>query len=409
MNFRIVGVLLGAMLALAGCGGGGDSSASSGGGSASPSGTGTLQVSLTDAPACGYDEVNVTVIGVRVHQSDSAGDGDGGWVDLPLPTPYAASGLRINLLDLTNGALQGLGQVALPAGTYTQMRLLLAANGSNSAHFANSVVPTGGVETALATPSAQQSGLKVKINAEVPAGQVAHVVIDFDACRSVVKRGNSGKYNLKPVLSATLLLSDLAGMRVVGWVSPLLNNGSTQVSMQSGGVPVKATAPDPATGRFELFPVPVGTYELVITAPGHATAVMTGVPVLAASDTAVASPSQRIDTPLSAMDPVGGTVSPASAEMRALQTLSGGPTVEVAWSAVDGDTGAFAFSLPQAATVRTSFLSVTPPIVPANTVPFVPDLAVPGKYDIKATSGGLVRTQDVDVLLPVPPLVFAFP
>lgn len=407
MNFRSLGAVLGAMLALAGCGGGGSSS---GGGSFDPGGgTGTLQVSLTDAPACGYDQVNVTVVGVRVHRSDTAADDDGGWVDVPLPAPHQASGLRINLLDLTNGALQGLGQVVLPAGTYTQMRLLLAANTGNAAPYANSVRPSGGAETALSTPSAQQSGLKLKLDATVPAGQVAHVVIDFDACRSVVKRGNSGKYNLKPVLSATLLLSDGAGMRVVGWVSPLLSNGNTRVSLQLGGVPVKATVPDPASGRFELFPVPVGSYDLVVASAGHATAVMTGVPVLAASDTAVSSPAQRIDTPLSDMRAVGGTARPTSATVRALQALSGGPTVEVAWSAVDADSGEFAFSLPVAATVRTGFLSVTPLIVPPNTVPLVPDLASQGQYVIEASSGGLLQTQGVNVLVPVPPLRFVFP
>ena len=53
--------------------------------------------------------------------------------------------------------------------------------------FANSVVPTGGAETALTTPSAQQSGLKIKINAEVPAGKVAHLVIDLMPSKSVAQ------------------------------------------------------------------------------------------------------------------------------------------------------------------------------------------------------------------------------
>lgn len=408
MNLRSLVVVLGTMLTLTGCGGGSDAAAPSGG-TSSPSGsTGTLQVSLTDAPACGYDEVNVTVIGVRVHQSDTAGDEDGGWVDLPLATPYQVSGLRVNLLDLSNGALQGLGQVVLPAGRYTQMRLLLAANAGNAAPFANSVLPTGGVETALATPSAQQSGLKLKLNAEVPAGQVAHVVIDFDACKSVVKRGNSGRYNLKPVLSATLLLSDVAGMRVAGWVGPLLSNAYTQVSLQFGGVPVKATVPD-SSGRFVLFPVPVGNYDLVITAPGHATAVLTGVPVAPATDTAVNSAEQRIDTPLSDTRAVVGTVAPATAQVRALQELSGGPKVEVAWSAVDGDSGAFGLSLPTAAPLRISYLSASALLLPPLPLPFTPDVPVQGRYDVEAASAGQLQTRGIDVLVPVLPLSFVFP
>ena len=71
-----------------------------GGGSSSTTGAGTLRVALTDAPACGYDEVNVTVEKVRVHQSSSAGDGDGGWSEVVLNPAR-----KVNLLDLTNGVL----------------------------------------------------------------------------------------------------------------------------------------------------------------------------------------------------------------------------------------------------------------------------------------------------------------
>src|SRR5450756_442741 len=67
------------------------------GGGAAP---GTLGVSLTDAPACGFDAVNVTVVKVRVHQSSSATDTDAGWTDITLNPAR-----KINLLNLTNGVL----------------------------------------------------------------------------------------------------------------------------------------------------------------------------------------------------------------------------------------------------------------------------------------------------------------
>src|SRR5512134_103396 len=56
--------------------------AACGGSSESAGGTGTLRVALTDAPACGYDAVNVTIERVRVHQSSGASDSDAGWTDL---------------------------------------------------------------------------------------------------------------------------------------------------------------------------------------------------------------------------------------------------------------------------------------------------------------------------------------
>ena len=44
--------------------------AACGGGGGTP--TGTMRLSLTDSPACGYDNVFVTVEKVRVHQSGGA-------------------------------------------------------------------------------------------------------------------------------------------------------------------------------------------------------------------------------------------------------------------------------------------------------------------------------------------------
>ena len=235
---------------LGACGGGGGSGGGIGGTGRSD---GTMHVSMTDAPSCGYDHVYVTVDRVRVNQSSSAADSDAGWSEVVL-----SPARRVDLLSLTNGVLEDLGSTQLPAGKYTQLRLVLVDN-SSTTPLANSVVPTGGSETALDTPSAQQSGLKINVDIDVAADQIADVVIDFDACKSVVKRGNSGRYNLKPVLTATALVSD-AGMRVVGYVDPALGLSSTLVSVQASGVPVKATVPD-TTGKFVLYPVPAGTYD----------------------------------------------------------------------------------------------------------------------------------------------------
>ena len=70
------------------CGSSGDN------GGAAP---GSLSVSLTDAPACGFDQVNVTVSKVRVHQSSSADDTAAGWTDITVNPPR-----KINLLDFND-------------------------------------------------------------------------------------------------------------------------------------------------------------------------------------------------------------------------------------------------------------------------------------------------------------------
>ena len=383
-----------AALVLSACGGGGSDNGSGA--------TGTLRLSLTDAPACGYDSVFVTVERVRVHRSATAEAGDSGWSEVVLAAPQ-----RIDLLTLTNGALLPLGPTELPAGSYTQMRLVLAAN-SAASPMANAITPTGGAETALTTPSAQQSGLKANVNLTVPAGQVADFAIDFDACKSFVKAGNSGQYLIKPVLAVIPILST-AGQRIVGFVDPALANTGTTVSAQSAGVPVRATPPD-ATGRFTLYPVPAGSYDLVITAAGRVNAVMTGVPVSDSASTVIGSDAARINTPVSTSSfaasgtvTVSGSVANTSAAVRALQALSAGPTIETGYAAADATTGAYSIVLPTGAPEQLPYAAG------ATSFVFASDAANAGKYKLEASAPTFAaKTADItltgDIVTP-----FAFP
>ncbi|MFZ2814850.1 MAG: DUF4382 domain-containing protein, partial [Rhodoferax sp.] len=228
---------------VAGCGGGdGDGGSST---------SGTLGVSLTDAPACGFDEVNVTVTKVRVHQSSSAGENDGGWTDITL-----SPAKKINLLDLNNGVLMPLGETPLAAGHYSQLRLVLDPNTSNG--LVNSVVPTGGVETALVTPSAVQSGIKLVNEFDVASGQRVDLLMDFDACKSIVKRGN-GVYALKPVIRVVPFV--LNGIN--GFVDTTMLSSGVMVTAQQNGVIVQTTAPNTTTGEFFLARLPAGSYDVV--------------------------------------------------------------------------------------------------------------------------------------------------
>ncbi|MDZ7805611.1 MAG: DUF4382 domain-containing protein [Gracilimonas sp.] len=147
-------------------------------------GMGTLKVSLTDAPA-NYEQVNIEVLQVLVNKDGEADDTTGnGWEAI------MSDSMVVNLLDYQNGAILELGEIELEAGRYNQIRLLLGND--------NNVVVDG--ETIpLKTPSAQQSGYKLNVQADVEAGQVFELVIDFDASRSIVQTGNGG-YILKPVL-----------------------------------------------------------------------------------------------------------------------------------------------------------------------------------------------------------------
>lgn len=371
--------VLGASAALAACGGGGG-----GGDVAQPAGQGSLRVAITDAPSC-YEHVYVTVEKVRVHQSAAAGEADGGWQELAL-----SPAKRIDLVSLTNGVLEELGSMQLPAGRYSQVRLVLAENAaSGSGALANAVQPIGGVETALSTPSAQQSGLKLQANVDVPEGAAADLVLDFDACKSVVKAGNSGRYNLKPVVSVVPRV--MAGL--MGYVTTTLSLSSTTVAAQQNGTTVRSTVPD-ASGKFSIPFLPAGTYTLVITSDGRATTVLTGVPA-GTTTTVVNGTATAFAPPASSMAEVTGTVTASSvsgsttvstavtdADIRALQALTGGPTIEVAHKPVDATLGTYSLRLPVAAPVKGAYATGT------ATLTLTPDTAVAGKYTIQAQAPG---------------------
>lgn len=381
-------LVLSTLALLAGCGGGGDSDTTV------TASTGTLKLSITDNPACGYDHVYITVTEVRVHQDADAVDGDEGWQTIPV----IGAPKRIDLLTLTNGVLEVLGQTVLPAGKYTQMRLLLADN--DDIALANSIVLTGsGDEVPLKTPSGQQSGIKMNVDITVEPDTVADFVIDFDACKSVVKAGSSGQYLLKPVVSVIPVITE-AGQRIVGYLDPATLGASTIVSVQQGGVVAKATVPetslDPTrNGRFVLYPVPPGTYDLVIVSAERATAVMTGVPVTTTAYTYIGSDTVRIALETSAtakaggVVSLGGSVSNTNATVRALQTPYGGPTVEVASMQVDPVTGVYGFVLPTASPRLTSYLTVNPLSISFPVDSTDPLLTAAGKYTLQASIAGI--------------------
>lgn len=365
---------MGLAATLAACGGGGG-----GGSTAIGTGEGTLRVAMTDAPSCGYDHVWVSIEKVSVTTSATANDTDPGWTDIAL-----SPAKRVDLLDLTNGVLQELGQTPLAAGHYSQIRLVLSSNsGAPSSTIPNAIQPTGGAITELSTPSGQQSGLKLQANIDVAAGQMVDLVLDFDACRSIVKAGNSGQYILKPVVS--VVPRTVSG--ITGYVATSMPLGSTTVAAQLNGATVRSTAPD-ATGLFSIPYLGTGTYSLVVSSEGHATGVVTGV-TTGTTTTVINSTTTAITTPASTMADITGTVVASTASgtttvtvpvldatVTASQALTGGPTILLGSQPVDATLGTYRFHLPTGAPVKAAYTAGT------TTLTFTPDAAVAGKYSI---------------------------
>lgn len=146
-------------------------------------GTAKMEVRMTDAPG-DYEQVNVDIRSVQINKEGT--DSESGWLTLDHINPGV-----YNLLDFANGRDTLLASANLPAGTISQIRLVLGDN--------NSLKLKDGRVVSLKTPSGQTSGVKLKINAELKEDMTYVVLLDFDAAKSIVARGN-GQYNLKPVV-----------------------------------------------------------------------------------------------------------------------------------------------------------------------------------------------------------------
>ena len=136
-----------------------------------------VQILLTDQPAA-YDEVNVEIVGMRVKTSKDTS----GWIDIQVnPGVY-------NLLTLRNGVTTELAKGELPDAVLKEVRFILGSNNS---------VKVNGQSFPLETPSAEDSGLKVKIEKDLQQ-TLNTFVLDFDAALSV--KEENGGYKLKPVI-----------------------------------------------------------------------------------------------------------------------------------------------------------------------------------------------------------------
>ncbi len=196
-----------------------------------------IEVRLTDAPG-DYQAVYIDIQGVEINSQD----GDSGWKSLDVNKGV------YNILDLTNGLDTLLGSIEIPAGKISQIRLILGSN--NSIKIEDQTIP-------LTTPSAQQSGLKIILNTTIEAGVTYKILLDFDAARSIVKAGMSGKYILKPVIRA---VAEATSGAIKGQVSPV---ESTPAIYAISGIDTIGTAfADSVTGKFLIIGLASGSYSV---------------------------------------------------------------------------------------------------------------------------------------------------
>lgn len=211
--------------------------------------TGRFRVVLHDNPG-EFEEVWIEVLQVEVNNLD---DEESGWEVISEP------GEHYDLLKLVNGNQAVLADTELEAGTYRQIRLILGDD--------NYVVVNGETH-GLKTPSAQQTGVKLNIDAEIQPGITYTMGLDFDVNKSIVKRGNAPvpePYLLKPVIRAYAQAE--TGI-ITGVVEPYVEGTmvSTEMEGDEGEVETVSAFVEEETGAFRLIGLPTGTYDIVVDA-----------------------------------------------------------------------------------------------------------------------------------------------
>lgn len=296
--------------------------------------------------ACGFDAVNVTVTRMRFHMSATAAAGDPGWTEIALQPAR-----RINIAQMSNGAILGLGTAALLPGHYAQTRLVLDANSNNDT--TNSVVVAGtNAELPLLTQEGAAGGIAIGPGFDIANGQNLTLIADFDACRSVVPN-NGNQYLLRPVIKALPTVKN----GITGFVDTSLLGSHVRVTAQQNGVIVRATDPDPVTGAFALTRIDPGYYDIVVTADDRAASVVAAVPVASAvSTTALNTAATPIALPAVSTGLIHATLrlSPYSAVEPAFgsasQKFAAGPMVVIGYRVADLITGSINFrKMPMAA------------------------------------------------------------
>ena len=139
-----------------------------------------VQILLTDNPT-DYDEVNIHIVDMAVKMNN-----DEGWIDID------AKDTTVNLLDLQDGVTKIIAQDNVPEGVLKEIRFILG-NDNN--------ILRDGITYPLQTPSAEASGLKIKIDKRLEE-TLNTFILDFDAALSV--KEENGNYKLSPVIKFKL-------------------------------------------------------------------------------------------------------------------------------------------------------------------------------------------------------------
>jgi hypothetical protein len=390
---RLIASTAAAAAALAACGGGNDTPAQA------PTVTkGTLAVAaMLDAPSCGMDEINVSIARIRFHQDPNASPNASGWSELAF-SPSKKVNL-LNLASVLSGATTDFGELSLPTGIYTQMRLVIEAPVTGNL-TPNTIKLAGAASTVtVETPTTLATeGVKMPIDLKIEEGKKASVVFDVDACNAIQPRASA--YVLRPL--ARVVPTALNG--ISGFIDKTVLASGVVVTAQQGGAIFTTTVPNPTTGEFMLPRLSAGKYDVVILGKGRTAAVIGQVPVDAASTVAVSTVAAPITLTTSATSKITGQVSYAAGKaapdsgtwVAASQSINanttvGNPatTVTYRFQPVDQASGNYTLADLPRASVRYALYKPALPLTLANAA----TTPVTGHYRIEGVASGYSRVS----------------
>lgn len=280
--YLLVGLLVSVAVALTGCGG------------SSSDSNARVQMLVGDAPLRLVGGSTVTAVNVHIKKVELLREADNDATRVTLfdgsadPAPF-------DLLSLANTSLTTLPKLAttsIPAGHYTQMRIILAEG--------STVTLSDGSQHDLTVASGPQTGFKVAVNLDFAAGTFESILLDFNLSRLALV-GNG--FHLTPQALRVVKISQTGA--ITGTVT--LPDGVTLTDdlqltftlVDSQGLPVNdangnaiatqlswpaATTTAATTGTFTLNGVPSGMYAIQVAATyGAQTLTIDPIPVTVTS------------------------------------------------------------------------------------------------------------------------------